>query len=79
MLISDMELPGMRGDELASHIRQTYPSLSVVLFSGYRNHQHRWGTIDPGGYMFINKPFTEKHLLNSVRTLFQEMSLIPND
>ena len=69
LLISDMELPGMRGDQLAERLRLIRPKLPVLLFSGYSDHKHRWLHIQQDGYIFMNKPFTGDTLLDSIKKL----------
>lgn len=71
LLISDMELPGMGGNELAEKISISHPELPVLLYSGYRDHKQRWSQIDRQGYAFINKPFTSVKLLNMIAALLR--------
>lgn len=72
LLISDMELPGIRGDQLAETIRATRPDLPVLLFSGYRDHKLRWSQIERDGYIFISKPFTNAHFFESISHLLRK-------
>jgi two-component system cell cycle sensor histidine kinase/response regulator CckA len=72
LLMSDMELPGIRGDELAEALRKKNPELPVLLFSGYRDHVNRWKHMADKGYEFLNKPFTITILLDTVRNLLQD-------
>ena len=72
LLMSDMELPGMRGDELAEALRIKDSELPVLLFSGYRDQVHRWKNIAEKGYVFLNKPFTITILLDTVRNILKD-------
>ncbi len=72
LLMSDMELPGMRGDELAEALRIKDSELPVLLFSGYRDQVHRWKNIAEKGYVFLNKPFTITILLDTVRNILND-------
>jgi CheY-like chemotaxis protein len=69
LLMSDMILPGMRGDELADALRIRNSELPVLLFSGYRDQATRWRFLAEKGYLFLNKPFTITILLDTVRTV----------
>jgi PAS domain S-box-containing protein len=71
LLMSDMELPGMRGDELAEALRKKNPDLPVLLFSGYRDQVNRWKHLADKGYAFMNKPFTITILLDTVQNILK--------
>ncbi|TBR23988.1 MAG: response regulator, partial [Reyranella sp.] len=68
LLVTDVGLPGMSGEELAVKVRQLYPSLPVVIASGYGR---------PGlqgeGMLFISKPYSsidlQQALDHSVRKM----------
>jgi DNA-binding NtrC family response regulator len=70
--MSDMVLPGMRGDELAEALRLKVPELPVLLFSGYRDQVTRWKNIADKGYEFLNKPFTIPILLDTVQNVIKD-------
>lgn len=40
ILITDIEMPGMGGLDLIYHIRQLYPSIHIVILSGYSNFEY---------------------------------------
>jgi PAS domain S-box-containing protein len=53
LLLTDLGLPGISGEELATEVRKKYPNLPVIIASGYG----RTGT--PGdGVQFIGKPYS---------------------
>jgi len=72
LLMSDMELPGMRGDELAEALRIKDSELPILLFSGYRDHVNRWKHLADKGYAFLNKPFTISILLETVQNILND-------
>lgn len=53
LLLTDLGLPSMSGEELANRVRQQYPTLPVVIASGY-------GPSGPlvEGTQFISKPYS---------------------
>ena len=53
LLLTDVGLPGMSGEELAAKVREKYPSLPVVIASGYG----RSGT-QADRLHFISKPYS---------------------
>ena len=57
-LLSDVLMPGMNGIQLARKVREIYPSLRIVLASGYPLPALRseLGSLDE--FPFINKPYS---------------------
>ena len=54
LLMTDVQMPGMSGYELANLARAGYPDLHIVIMSGN----------DPGdrpGFKFVRKPFRQEH------------------
>jgi CheY-like chemotaxis protein len=58
LVLSDLVMPGMTGHQLTSELRRLYPTIKVVLMSGYAEH----GIVDriaaDPDIQFVNKPFT---------------------
>ena len=53
LLLTDLGLPGVSGDELAAEVRRRFPRLPVVIASGYG----RSGA-EPDGVQFVSKPYS---------------------
>ncbi len=67
LLITDVVMPRMRGDELAKHLRREHPTLRVLFTSGYTGeHARGTGIIPPNG-AFLQKPFTIEEITQGVR------------
>jgi CheY-like chemotaxis protein len=62
LLLTEIEIPGMLGDELAEWVRANRPHAAVVFMSGHPVQQRRLA-----GYPFIEKPFV--HLDTLVATV----------
>ena len=59
LLLSDFQMPGMTGMELASEITAQRPKIKVLLMSGYPA-----GTLVLNeGWHFLSKPFVQSQLL----------------
>jgi predicted DNA-binding ribbon-helix-helix protein len=54
VLIADMEMPGLRGNQVAERAKQIRAGLKIVLMSGHES--------DPDGLPVIRKPFFEADL-----------------
>jgi PAS domain S-box-containing protein len=72
LLISDMELPGIRGDELADELRKTNPNLLVLLMSGYHDQESRWKHLAERDYSFVKKPFAPSAFIAIAEQLIKE-------
>ena len=68
VLVSDVVMPeGLDGFELAEQLRQSRPSLPVVLMTGYSAELMKRGFDVPAGTKFLQKPCSCRDLLNAVR------------
>ncbi len=65
LVITDLVMPEMWGDELAMRLREAFPGLRVLYISGYgdRRQKRRSG----GDGSFLEKPFSAERLLEKVR------------
>ncbi len=67
MLVTDLVLPQMGGDALASRLRAERQVTAVLYMSGYPDRAlGHHGVIEPGT-PFLQKPFTPDALLRKVR------------
>ena len=69
LLLSDVVMPGMSGAALAQVVRQRYPSLRVVLMSGYPDDDLVANEIAQHHVAFLAKPFSQSTLLSAVRDM----------
>jgi len=72
LLITDVVMPEMNGQELAGRMQTLYPGMSVLFMSGYTADVivHR-GVLNEG-VNFIQKPFSMKDLALKVRSSLKE-------
>lgn len=72
LLLSDIVMPGMRGDDLARRAVAMRPGLHVLFMSGYSD-QAPPSDLGPtaGGTAFIDKPFDAGTLLERIRDLLR--------
>jgi nitrogen-specific signal transduction histidine kinase len=67
LLLSDVVMPEMAGDELARQARALEPRMKVLFMSGYSHEAiARYGVLEPGTKL-LSKPFTGSDLQRMVR------------
>jgi PAS domain S-box-containing protein len=66
LLVTDMVMPGMTGQELAVRLQAEHPSICVVFMSGYSEHAAtEMADADPA-VRLLTKPFSRAALLRTV-------------
>ena len=66
LLLTDLVMPGVRGDELATLIRQEQPGLRVIYLTGYRSELFKYRPALWDNEALLEKPVTVKQLLQQV-------------
>ena len=64
LVITDLVMPGMAGDQLAREIKKLRPELPVVLLTG-----HHTASIGPEISLVLNKPFTLADIRHAIEAL----------
>ncbi len=71
LLITDMVMPGMTGQELAERMQAEHPALNVVFMSGYSEHAAtEMAHADPT-VRLLTKPFSRAAILRTVGEILQ--------
>ena len=65
LLVTDLKMPGMSGQEVARHVWATRPDLGVIFISGYTDHTYA-ETLNGPRSCFLEKPFASDLLLQQV-------------
>jgi two-component system cell cycle sensor histidine kinase/response regulator CckA len=66
LILLDLAMPAMGGDELAPILRRRYPGLKIVITSGYPEEDARRGGLAGADISFLQKPFTIVTLADKV-------------
>jgi CheY-like chemotaxis protein len=68
LLLTDVIMPGMLGDELATLLHRQRPDTKILFMSGYAGDlMTRYGVLETG-VTILPKPFTNNELLTAIRT-----------
>ncbi|MCB9480988.1 MAG: response regulator [Desulfobacteraceae bacterium] len=71
LLLTDMTMPGIKGDELAGQIIKIKPDIPVIIFSGY-SEKIRTGE-NTGAYQYLEKPVRKETLGLAIKScLFKQ-------
>jgi two-component system OmpR family response regulator len=68
VVILDNKLPDGYGVDFISFIKQHYPSIKIIMISGY-DPSAEDVALDNGADIFLQKPFTKQQLYNSMMGL----------
>jgi CheY-like chemotaxis protein len=67
VLLTDLMLPGINGTQLAIGLKARWPSLKVILTSGYAEDDVVRKGVGEGTIRFLQKPFGIAHLAREIR------------
>jgi DNA-binding NtrC family response regulator len=72
MVLLDMIMPGMCGEEVFQKFKEIDPHIKILLCSGYSIHGEASRIMEQGCDGFIQKPFSIKELSSKVREVIGE-------
>jgi two-component system, cell cycle sensor histidine kinase and response regulator CckA len=72
LMITDMVMPEMGGEELAQKIHELNPDIKIILSSGYTNSQIFMNeSNNDNSFFFLSKPYTIPKLEKKIRKVLQ--------
>lgn len=66
LLLTDLVMPELSGDELATQIRRSRPEIRVLYMSGYHDDAATWEGTQ------LKKPFSESQLAHAIRAALDD-------
>ncbi len=76
LIISDVRMPDMDGIELLRSARELYPQLEVIMMTAFANVDTAREAFLLGAYDFIQKPFDNDLLKETVTRALEKISLV---
>jgi FixJ family two-component response regulator len=67
-LIVDVQMPGMNGLELQSHLAAAGCGIPIVFITAYESNDSRQRAMQAGAAAFLGKPFSDEQLLQIIRS-----------
>lgn len=74
LVVSDVKMNEMTGDEVMNHINIHYPDTGVILITGFGSINHSVNAIRKGAFDYITKPFSAREILYRVNRFFENGS-----
>ena len=72
LVVTDMGLPGMSGEEEFRRLKEINPDVKVILISGFIEPETRSKILDGGAMGFIQKPFRPDEILALIRQVLDK-------
>lgn len=69
LVIADVHMPGMNGDEMARRIRALRPDLKILFVTGFADTLFTTQPVLWENQAYLDKPFTRRGLLEAVSLL----------
>jgi CheY-like chemotaxis protein len=79
LIVTDIQMPGTSGRELAKCLGVTHPGLPILFMTGYISDPEYkdplTGEVLLDGHMIIRKPFGPEHLMETIEILLRPKTL----
>jgi PAS domain S-box-containing protein len=72
VLLTDLVLPGIHGFDLAAGLKARWPSLRVIVMSGYDQDEALHGVVRAGAIRFLQKPFDLSTLAREIQAALRD-------
>ncbi len=76
VVVTDLMMPGMSGEELLRAVKTLSPEIEVVLMTAYGTVENAVAAMKEGAYDFITKPVKRHAIVKSVRQALEKASLV---
>ncbi len=67
-LILDVQMPGMNGLQLQSHLAAEGSGIPIIFITSYDERESRRRAMEAGAIAFLGKPFSDEQLLEAIRS-----------
>ena len=67
-LIVDVQMPGMNGLQLQSHLAAAGCGIPIIFITAYESNDSRQRAMQAGAAAFLGKPFSDEQLLQTIRS-----------
>lgn len=67
VVITDMKMPGLSGQDILEHVRKNYPHIPVLIMTAYGSIDGAVEAMKCGAFDYISKPFSNDELILSLK------------
>jgi DNA-binding NtrC family response regulator len=75
LLVTDLQLPGIKGTELFQEARRVKPEIEVVIMTAYGTIPSAVEAMRRGARAYLTKPFDPQELISHIRTVEETLKL----
>jgi two-component system response regulator PilR (NtrC family) len=75
LVISDIKMPDMSGVEVLRHVKETDPSVPVIMITAYASAETAVEALRLGAYDYLTKPFKLEELKANIRNALEKVRL----
>lgn len=72
LVITDVKMNEMTGDEILKEVKAKYPDTGVIMITGFGNINHAVRALHKGAFDYVTKPFKAKDILYRINRYFDE-------
>lgn len=70
LVISDVKMDELTGDDVLNHVLKNYPETGVILITGFGNISHSVNAMRKGAFDYITKPFSAREFISRISQFF---------
>ena len=71
VVLTDMKMPKLTGQDVLEHVRRTYPHVPVVIMTAFGSVESAVEAMRVGAFDYLTKPFANEELLLTVSKAVQ--------
>jgi two-component system response regulator PilR (NtrC family) len=75
LVISDIKMPDMSGVEVLRHVKETDPTVPVIMVTAYASAETAVEALRLGAYDYLTKPFKLEELKTNIRNALEKVRL----
>jgi two-component system response regulator AtoC len=76
VMLTDLSLPGISGDEVLARVRSERRAVAVVLMTGYGSVESAVAAVRHGAIDYLTKPLVDEELLHALHRAVQQRALL---